>query len=72
MQLFVFFQNKLADLAKPLYSTEQVMLMSLVTLNTSFPVTLYGLKLDSDTQLAFHSMDMLLMAPEILGLGKPP
>lgn len=56
----------------PLYSTEQVMLTSLVTLSTSFPVTLYGLRLDSDTHLAFHSTDMLLRVPEIVGLGNPP
>lgn len=60
------------DLTKPLYSTEQVRLMSLVTLRCSFPVTLYGLRLDSDTQVVFQTRDPLLKNPEILGLGKPP
>lgn len=60
------------DLEKPSFSMEQVMLMSSVTLSQSVPVTLYGLRLDLDTQLAFHTTDTLLRVPEILGLGKPP
>jgi len=60
------------DLVRPSYSTKQEMLTSLVTLSHSLPVTLYGLRLDSDAQLAFHATDTLLRVPEILGLGKPP
>lgn len=62
----------MVDLAKPLYSTEQVKLISLVTLTHSLAVTLYRLRLDLDTWLSFHTADSLLRAPEIVGLGKPP